>query len=245
LTNWGRAAIDYKIPYSLGYPNIDTFYAKRQFESVRKSDLADTVIIWQDRKYTRAIQKEKPVDRSARFHLLDYGKIQDSTRQKSYIQWLRLQKTDEKGGEIRLNLIGMVFYPGSKYYAMEINDAIDKSGYLLQDRRNDLKRRAAALKAERQKSAFIASDNTDKITAIKNALVRRKAEILKEFERAKTVEELEIVEKSLSRWNGYIRAVSDFNTFKKRVEEKAFNSISDCERDYKTIMERLEVENND
>jgi hypothetical protein len=238
----GGITIDYKIPYSSRSSQIDNFYAKRQYEDVRKSDQADTVIIWQDRQFLNMVQREKSLDRSSRFKLLNYDFITDRTHNKRYIKRVELQKTGEKGGKCRLDLIGMTFCPGSPFYKTEIGDVIDKSGYLLQDRRDDLRRRAAALRAERKKAAFNASNNDDKIKSLEKALASRKAQIVKALEAAETVEEFEAVEKSLSRWDGYTRAFNSFNTFKKRVEEKAFASLDDCERDYKTILQRLNVE---
>lgn len=233
----GGFEIDYKTPYHHKGRGLDTFYTKGSFEEVRKLDNAETVIFAQ---HTEHIKKpvKMPVDLSGRFKLLQFDFCTFPATKKRYVNRLRLQRTDASGQKFDHEIIGRVFYSGAPY-AESVDQVIDKSGYLLQAGRDELKRRAAALRAEREKAAFVASDNADKVKELEKRITARKAETVKALEAATTAAELEAVEKSLARWRGFAGIVADFERFREKVEKKSFASVAACLTAYNDILKRL------
>lgn len=232
VTAAGGVEIDYKVPWVRD--GIDNFCAKRYFEEVRKSPEAETFILWQGRQYLKK-PAEKVVELVGRFDVVSaqYG----SYNGQRYVDSIELRRRDSKGEKFRREIVGRVYYAGKKYPAT-LEDVFDQSGYYVRARRKDLKRRAAALRAEREKAAFEASDNTDKVLELEKRIRARKAEILRALEAAETAEEIAAVSESLARWKGLAGVVSDFNRFRANVAGKVYKSIADCERAYNDILGR-------
>lgn len=236
IDNSGKIDIDFKIPYYGGSFNssLDHFYTKYSFDEVRKSDKAEAIIIWQDQQYIKK-PLEKPLDFNNRFKLIDIDYAYTSDRKTRYVYRLRLRKNDEKGTKFDYEL--------GRYCSMQrrtnIEDVIDKSGYLVENRRNEWIRKAAALRAEREKSAFVASDNSDKVSDLARRIGIHKAKIIKSLETAETSEELAVICGLLSRYSGLTGIVADFEHFKKNVDNKSFSSIAACEREYNNILNKL------
>lgn len=61
------------------------------------------------------------------------------------------------------------WYMGNKRHSEELEDVFDRSGYYVRDRRENLKKRAAALRAERLKNAYKAEDVTADVSQILTA----------------------------------------------------------------------------
>lgn len=232
VTRAGGVEIDYKTPWMDS--GIDYFYAKRCFEEVRKSPEAETFILWQGRQHLKK-PAEKAVELVGRFDVVSaqYG----SYNGQRYVDSIELRRRDSKGEMFRREIVGRVYYAGKKYPAA-LEDVFDRSGYYIWARREDLKRRAAALRAEREKAAFEASDNTDKVLELEKRIEARKAEIIRALEAAETAEEIAAVGESLARWRGLAGVVSDFNRFRANVAGKVYKSIADCERAYNDILGR-------
>lgn len=238
--------IDYKIPwYGNRRRTIDNFYTKKSFEEIRKTEKAETFIIWQDRQYIKK-PVEKPVDLSARFKYVSHYYCYSASMKEKYVNRVELRKTDEKGSKYTFEVIGRVFYAGSNY-PTEINQVIDKSGYLLRDRRANLKRRAAALKAEHEKAAYNATENGGKVQELQTLIIARKAQIVKQLDAAQTSAEFEAVEKALARWRGFAGIVADFERFKEKTENKSYTSCAASDQAYNAIKAALSkgIENDD
>ena len=124
--------------------------------------------------------------------------------------------------------------------AHEAGDWIDKSGYLLAERRDDLRRRAAALRAEREKAAYMAADNSAEVEELRGMIEARKKEIVQQLQEATTAAELKEVETALSSWRGLGCIVSDFERFERNTAAKKYGSNEESERIYNGIKERLE-----
>lgn len=128
---------------------------------------------------------------------------------------------------------------------------IDKSNYRIDARREDLKRRAAKLRADRQKAA---ADDATRATA-----ARRYNDLLKAFNDAKqriitalvnvdpltlspaTVAELEIIGKAIGEyaWKGLSGAARDINQFEAAARENKFTTPARYDAAYNAIVEKL------
>lgn len=230
---WGSSfEIDYKTPYHHKGQGLDTFYTKGSFEEVRKSDSAETVIFAQlDKHIKKPCQRAFSLDTSERYKLLDFDYCYCHPREenKKYINRLHLQEIGTNGRKIDYKAT----------YAESIDHVIDKSGYFVQLRRADLKRRANALRAEREKAKFAASDNTAKIEELQKLIDGRKQEIITALESANTSSEFEAVAGALGPYKGFAGIVRAFERLKEKDANKSYTSIEAFEREYQRIRDAL------
>ena len=230
----GNIDIDFKIPY-FENGNINKFYRKYDLDDIRKSDGADTFVIWQDKKYLKML-RGKSLDHSARFKLLNYNYEYAANIRSKYIYSINLKETTGKGESVN--------YKPYNYRKENIFDVIDKSGYLLQHRREELKQKANTLRKQRAKAIYMESDHSGKIKDLEKRVADRKTEIAIALSNANTWEELDAVGKSLTVWDGFAHVVRGFERFKNNVENKAYASIEDCEKAYNSILSELNKEEN-
>lgn len=144
--------IDLK-PYRYADDAPDEFYRKGDAEQARKACGVLWIVAQKD-EHTTAPRGEKfnrpQIDARERYNLKSVGYCHTQTGVK-YIN--RLNLADRKTGA------GVCFELGSRYYTPReqitpenLPAVIDKSGFITYNRRADLKRRAQALRAERQKA---------------------------------------------------------------------------------------------
>lgn len=230
-----------RIPYRADGWGLDTFYRKSDFEAVRKSDSAETIIFAQlDKHIKKPCQRAFSLDTSERYKLLDYDYVRDPRGNKKYISRLELQEIGTNGKKIGCDIIGCGFCSGANY-AENIDQIIDKSGYFVKLRRADLKGRAAALRAEREKARFAISDNTAKIEELQKLIDERKQEIILNLTLATTAGEFKAVGDSIGLYNEFADIVSAFERLKEKDTSKSYGSISEFEQAYTKIRNALTV----
>lgn len=100
----------------------------------------------------------------------------------------------------------------------------DKSGYLLTEKQENLTRRAAALRANRKKAAFIASDNTAALAELKKQLENTKNFICKKLNAAGTYNEIKKISDLIHYFRGLTGAYFDYELLEKRDNEKSLSS---------------------
>ncbi len=217
--------------------HLDDFATKGVFEELRKLSTCEAFAIVQRAEYIRK-PAARPVDWRARFKVLP----------SKYAGNVELQTIGEKGRRFEYFRerygVGGVLWPEEKEERQAVKQAgavgiIDKSGYLLTDRRREWKRRAAALRSAREKAAADAQDYSAQIEELRQMIAARKAEIMRQFEAATTHKELYAVEKALSWAGGLGDAVRDFENFQQRAAGKKFGSPAQADRDYKAIVKKL------
>lgn len=233
----GVVSIDYKTPWYSKGRGLDNFYTKGSFEEVRKSNGAEAVVFVQNREYINKPSGKK-VDFSERFKVERVNKSTDGKGNR-WISRLDLRQTTNNGKRVEYG--GQWYINGSNAKPQQLNDVIDKSGYILLDRRAELQRRAAALRAERAKAAYNATDNTRQLEELREIIQKRKSEIVEMLQNANTAKELIEVETALSRWKGFAGIVSDFERFKSNTENKKYKSIDDSNKAYQEIKKALEA----
>lgn len=238
----GKIEIDYRIPYRAGGGGLDTYFRKGDFESDRKSEKAESYILWQRREYLK-IPDKKSIDKTARYKLIkaDYWYANADYK---YIHRLTLKQIGEQGKQLSYK-IDRYSVDNCKRIPETESDVIDKSGYFVDERRAELKHRVAEIRAEREKAAFNATDNADKVTDIANRIAARKAELIQQLTDANTSAELDKVGQKLIKFRGLAWTMYEFEVFRERVANKTFKSISDCDYDYHYILARLEKSEED
>lgn len=137
------------------YPGIDYMFSKGDFEDIRKNETDCIYIITQAPEHMRA-RKTSSLDLSARLDLADVRKCGDG-RGNNYIGsvYLKSRQHNTKPIEYKTN-----------QKPATVADVIDKSGYMVCDRRADLKRRANLLRADRARAAAAAADFSAEAAAI-------------------------------------------------------------------------------
>ena len=224
LTGGGGFYIDYK-PWKFttgrAHSNIDNLYAKKQLDAIRKEEDITTYIICQ-KKADTAPENLHPVNLANRFILKDFNK--SGYKGESYIDRVHLKRTDDTGSEYTYNDHGQIIYT-SYYKYTAIDEIIDKSGYIVNKKRDDLKRRAEALRAERAKAAYLQTDNAEIISELENLFTETKAAIIEELKAAGTYEELKAVYKKLDTWHGLTDCRQDLDRLKENDAARKYSSI--------------------
>ena len=187
---------------------IDNCWRKGDIEKYRKSDIFECYIICQkydDLGRTYKHPDEHNTDLSQRFYVNNthYGALE-------------LQTID--GGQT-LN-----FY---RYKGDSKEGAIDKSGYIVQLKRDTLQRNAEKLRDERKKTAYTATDNGAIIAELEKRIELLKAVLLEEFKQAKTAKQYETFTDRIRFFGGFTYLVGQFERLKEREKEKNYRSIDD------------------
>lgn len=104
-------------------------------------------------------------------------------------------------------------------------DILDRSGYYIRDRRENLKKRAAALKAERAKISYSAQDTAADVNEIENAATETRLYIADALRNADTITAGKIIEAIHSEWG--IRYA--FPDAAKRAQEARNHAYKDRE----------------
>lgn len=236
VNKFGEIKIEYKIKWDFFY-TFDRFHRKSDFEKMRKKADTETFIVVQSAA-DLVTPKPETLDRDKRYIYIP------SAREKSvdgygniYINRINLRHTGEKGTIFEYKTEpGYYVDRGSR--TNDITDIIDKSGYLLQHRRQELKRRAAALRAERQKAAYMETDNTAKITELVERIQAAKFRIVEKLADATSSEQINEIGRTL--YLPFTRIVSNFERYSKNTAEKAYSSIEKSESAYNEIIKSLD-----
>lgn len=229
-----RIEFSRRIPY---YSRINDpfghFYRKADFDDLRKKNTAETWIILQAKEHLR-FPTEVKLDLTERFTL---GKVDVSTYKGYYVRGVELFRRDGKGEKLDYQTHGNYYYEGM-WKPESVYEIFDKSGWYLRDRREDLKRRADALRAERAKAAYLNTDNADKVKELRALIDRRKAEIVAQLSMASTSEEIDAVREALG-WRGLYGIMRDFESFKENTEARKYSSIERSDAAYNAIKSKL------
>lgn len=125
-------------------------------------------------------------------------------------------------------------------YYSKSNDDFDKCGNNLTERRSELKWRAEALRRERQRAAYLKTDDTAKVKEIAEKIAAAKAAIIKELEKATTPDEFDKVGKKIDGWHGLRWITSDFNRYKGKTAAQEYGSIDEANKVYNNILKDIE-----
>ena len=131
--------------------------------------------------------------------------------------------------------------PRPSYYVSRNDIVYDKSGNNVTDRRNELKRRAEALRRERKRAAYLETDDTAKVQELEKKFAATKAAIISELEKATTPDDYKKVGDKIDGWKGLRWIASDLNRYKKDTAARDYASIEAATRAYNDIYNNLEA----
>ena len=224
--------------------NLDKLSCKKWFYEIRKSEKADTYIISQEKKHTSTPQ-EKPFDAFARYDYIT-GKDRECSdgNGKTWIDRITVKCRDGSGETYEVTKRGEKYsFSGVVYRSQEETlpqshlEIIDKSGYILPKRRGNLKLKAAALRRERAKAAYQATDNAEKVAELRSMVEQKKCELSEAIMNATNSEELRKAAHEL--YFKFMWAMSEYERFADKTARRDYVSIHAAESAYNHIKEEL------
>ena len=213
--------IDFRM-YSTNTKVWDTFFAKGDFHDRRK--IAKKVyIIAQKKELMNDPKKTAFYDMRERF-VYD-GKYTRWARNcgdsDTYIS--RIELIDPQHNNKRFEYSPS--YRSNKPYR-EISEIIDKSGYIINNKRLELIHRAEELRKARAAAGFKATDNTAIINGLKGRIDSLQNAICKALDSATSSEDIRAIEKVLSSWDGLGGVFRKYERILSGEREKSFSSIA-------------------
>lgn len=207
--------------------NIDYFFTVGDFEEARKSQTAHYYIVAQSVDNLAQPKTEKSVDLSQRFRYLpyDYEKRGDG-RGNTYIGEIHLMRLDGTALPFKYKPYEGVYYP-EEIKVSSVPEVIDHSGYIVLERRRELKRRAKALRAERKRAAARVADFSEKEKAIAEKTEKVKQALAAAVLSCTTYDEARKIDDAAStfRW-----AMLKLDSHKERISGSRYDSPESIER---------------
>lgn len=218
------------------------FFRKADFEDTRKKATAETYLIMQKAAHvsTKGGKRRASFTENERYKLINEQKHAD-TSGNTYTGSIELQRTTDHGSRTRYEANpGRFYYSRTAWKPESAADMIDKSGYLLHERREDLKRRAAKLRAEKAAKAYQETDDRAKVEEIRGMIENMKAGIIEAFKTANTYEAIKSVESMIDDYKTGLKwIIYSFEQYEENTNAKAYRSINDAERAYTSLVKAL------
>lgn len=214
------------------YP--DTFWRKSDFENYRKSNEVQTYIIAQRKEYTNerkipdkySTYGNYPINDNDRYIIDKYWYCINTHNTKRWINRVDLVETTNNGNKKTVNVPSVE----------KQSDLFDHSGYYVFNRREELKRKAAAIKANREKEKYNKTDYSNQIEYIKSIFIEKKKYIANMLLKVSNHEQMQIVDKMVSG----LRYISfDIDLFIKRTINREYPSNETATKAYNNIIEKL------
>lgn len=209
-----KANIDIRSDYSYR-ESFDYFYAKCRFDEFRKSDDCHTIVVAQNYKYCK-IPEKLPLDLSERINVLRFNYSRSYPSEKRYISSFEAVNPHTKD---------KVWSYVRGVHTDNADEIIDKSGYLLYTRRDELKRRGVQRKEEAAKAIVDRTDFSEHVTTLTNLVAYRKGILLERFKSCNSSADYREFDRDFSYFDGFINALEDFERYCKYVDEKSFKNL--------------------
>lgn len=207
---------------------IDTFYNKRVFETVRKTRTAYYYIIAQKKEYLY-------LNHTVKF---------DCTERFDYFPSRYDQYSDEKGNTY-FSKITIAYkgtnaepfeYPTRYKNLKQLSDIIDKSGYLTIEYRYRLMDRVYAYKNKKRKDEFLATDYSQTVKDLDAMFEKLKIQIADTVKNITTYSQARLAEKAMDK---FAWGLSYFIKYRERIENKEYDSKEYAESSEQNIRKYL------
>jgi len=219
-------------PWSVGYFQLsfDTYFRKGDFEVDRKNNL-QALVISQENKYLSGTgypsTRDALSDNNERFkpgRVINGANMAGTIK---YISQIDFYPVHSHGEKYDYHAHGQVIYSQDiEKYPKTVLDVFDRSGYYVFDRRENLKRRAAAARAEKQKAAVISRDFSKELRELEKLRENALALFASKAATVRTTEQLDYFNKKI---DGYIDGLRwimfDNDQFIDRVNNNKYSSI--------------------
>ena len=193
---------------------ISDYFSTATFNYYRKCDDNTTLIVAQDPKY-----QKKPANTRTRTISVDALNVErlnitqvigGRSNNKSYVS--QFDATGQSGRKYNWARFGNVIY-SNEIENNTISDIVDKSGYYVFGRRNDLKRRAKMLKAQREKAAAADTDLSQYIANINKAVESAIKSTKSAYKKANSANEFAALADVNSKWSGIAQLIKAAEKF--------------------------------
>ena len=219
-------------PWAVGQHqySFDTYFRKADFEEARKHNLK-ALVISQENKYLSGTgypsTRDALSDNTERFkpgHVINGVNMAGTIK---YISQVDFSPVHSHGEKYNYQSHGQVIYSRDiEKYPKTVLDVFDRSGYYVFDRRENLKRRAAAARAEKQKAAVISRDFSKELRELEKLRENALALFASKAANVRTTDQLDYLNKKS---NGYINGLRwimfDNDIFIDRVNNNKYSSI--------------------
>ena len=126
---------------------------------------------------------------------------------------------------------------GGGYETRDITDVVDKSGFIVTYVRGEYKRRARALRAEREQNAANTYNCDAENEALTTAITEMRARFTELVTNAKTAEDYYTIDRKTYK---VYRAVKEYETYIKKYNNKEYTTIDAIERARKYVIEEID-----
>ena len=189
--------------------------SKGDFDEYRRDPCEVYIILQNDEHKTKKGEYTK-ANAATRYKLIDTEKYYGDVS-----AWIM---QDRNSGE-KTRISRCYWYSGDKKRSEQLSDVLDKSGYYIRDRRENLKKRAAALRAERAKTSYSHQDTAADVAEIENAATETRLYIADALRNADTITAGKIIEAIHSQWGSRYA----FPNAAKRAQEARNHAYKDRE----------------
>ena len=227
---------------------IETTDSVEDFEHIRKKETEYIYIIYQTEKY-RMTALPKPykvykIDTARRYKLIKARSTYYGAKAVIGISSIEIKDTTTNSGPLLYDFPVM-----TKHVPKTTKEIIDKSGYIIIDRRNDLRQRAAARRAEKEKAEYLRRDFSEENKRTREELIktaRKAAEMLNIAEEEADFTRIKNCVDAL-RWAAFYLQIHEEKTAKKEFASiDAFRgSIESIKDDIARALNALEPEKKD
>lgn len=206
--------------------SVDYAYGVGHFEDIRKNYTERVFIIAQRKDRMAQPKSPKVLDFSARYLHLSGKKdrLCGDGKGKHWIEGITIRHTDGSAVITEYKPYKHVYHRYEER-TDDLRAIIDKSGYLVFQRRADLKRRADALRAERKKAEADATDFTAENARIARHICECKLLISDAVLHIETAEDVRKADRALS--DLYL-LVDRYETHKQRVADRKYRCLQDA-----------------
>lgn len=214
-------------PRKIYYGRVSWFWGVGQFEEVRKREEKTVYIVYQEKELSKKASYKKP-DYTQRFCFVRSIGWSDG-RGRHGISQFDVKDMQHNGRQINIKA-------REASASTDINYFIDKSGYLVEEKKLELKRRAKALKVERAK-AFVDNINFNKeIADIETELKNINSHICFMMQDVNNYDSIKKVDDIITKLRWFYIS---FDNFKKANENKTFSNIENAKYKLNEIIKKL------
>lgn len=212
---------------------LDDSWSKGRFDELRKDEKNTVYAVFQNQEdNSQAPEIGKPNDYT-RYTITEEGFYNHGP--KSY----RLRPLDRSRNNANAPI--NYYWKDGKQAHDQPADILDRSGYYIRDRRENLKRRAAALKAEREKAAYMIQNtaaDVETVTAAANALRKDVAALLTCEDLARSAVAASAV--NINGWY-FADALKDAALFQSRSAAHEYKSAAHAEKAKRNTLGRIDA----
>lgn len=206
---------------------IDDFYSKGTFEDCRKDNNKTVYVVWQKKELAKKASNKKP-DYTQRFCFIRSIGWSDG-RGRHGISQFDVKDMQHNGRKINIKTRDSLASTDINYY-------IDKSGYLVEEKKLELKRRAKALKAKRAKQLVDNINFDNEIRNIETELKNINSHICFMLNDVNNYDSIKKVDDIISKLRWFYIS---FDNFREANKNKRFSSVENARYKLNEIIEKL------